>query len=332
MEAHPAPRGIAPSRAMPARRVGRMSQHPAADAPRAKDPSARTQDLIDMLQLADGGGARTHEDIFVGRTLSAPRGRVYGGQVLAQSVTAAMRTVDPGWPIHSMHAYFLRAGDNEEPITFGVERMRDGRSFATRRVHAYQFGRTIYSGIFSFQEPARGVEHQDTMPRGMPEPESLPTADELLGSMPLPAARRVIERPFDIRYISRPLYLRPDPSAEPFNAVWVRTHTPLPDDPHLHQAALAYVSDYVMLEPALRRHGKTWVQDGVSMASLDHAMWWHRPARADEWLLYVQTSPSASGARALGEGRMFDRDGHLIATTMQEGMMRFPEFRDGAEG
>ncbi|WP_144792163.1 acyl-CoA thioesterase II [Kocuria palustris] len=284
-----------------------------------------------MLRLADGGGARTHEDIFVGRTLSAVRGSVYGGQVMAQSVTAAMRTVEqPEWPIHSMHAYFLRAGDIREPITFGVERMRDGRSFSTRRVHAYQFGATIFSGIFSFQAPADGVTHQDRMPQGMPDPESLPTAEALLRGVPLSAARTVIERPFDIRYITEPLYLKPDEDREPFNAVWVRTHSRLPDDPQLHQAALAYVSDYVMLEPALRRHGKVWTQKGMSMASLDHAMWWHRPARADEWLLYVQTSPSASGARALGEGRMFDREGRLVATTMQEGMMRLPEFRDPA--
>ena len=294
-----------------------------------KDPARRTQDLIDMLQLADGGGARTHEDIFVGRTLSAMRRAVYGGQVLAQSVIAAGRTVEePSRRIHSMHAYFLRAGDIDEPITFGVERMRDGRSFSTRRVHAYQSGSTIFSGICSFQEPAEGLEHQDRMPQGMPDPESLPTAETLLEGVPLSAARSVIERPFDIRYITQPIYLAPDEDRQPFNAVWVRTHSRLPDDPQLHQAALAYVSDYVMLEPALRRHGRVWTQKGMSVASLDHAMWWHRPARADEWLLYVQSSPSASGARALGEGRMFDRDGNLVATTMQEGMMRLPEFAD----
>lgn len=311
-----------------------MSENPTdtsrPEQPRAaKDPAQRTDDLLQMLQLADGGGARTHEDIFVGRTLSALRGTVYGGQVLAQAVTAAMRTLtEHDWPIHSVHAYFLRAGDIREPITFGVERMRDGRSFATRRVHAYQFGTTIFSGICSFQAPAPGVEHQDRMPQGLPEPESLPTVDELLGQYPLEATRAVIERPFDIRYITEPLYLKPDESREPFNAVWVRTHSRLPDDPRLHQAALAYVSDYVMLEPALRRHGRIWTEPGMSIASLDHAMWWHRPARADEWLLYVQTSPSASGARALGEGRMFDREGNLVATTMQEGMLRLPDLRD----
>lgn len=316
-----------PSTAMPS--PAQAAPDSPVDEEPAKDPAQRTRDLVEMLQLADGGGARTHEDIFVGRTLSALRGTVYGGQVLAQSVMAAMRTVqEPERGIHSMHAYFLRPGDIREPITFGVERMRDGRSFSTRRVHAYQFGTTIFSGIFSFQSPAQGLEHQDRMPQGMPDPESLATAEQLLEGVPLSAARAVIERPFDIRYITQPLYLQPDDQREPFNAVWVRTHSRLPDDPRLHQAALAYVSDYVMLEPVLRRHGKVWTQKGMSMASLDHAMWWHRPARADEWLLYVQTSPSASGARGLGEGRMFDRDGSLVATTMQEGMLRLPEHQD----
>ncbi|WP_199732510.1 acyl-CoA thioesterase [Kocuria soli] len=290
-----------------------------------------TQALLDMLDLSDGGGVRTLEDIFVGQTISSPRGSVYGGQVMAQAVTAAMRTVEEDRQIHSMHGYFLRAGDIHEPITFGVERMRDGRSFSTRRVHAYQFGAPILSGIFSFQTASEGLEHQDTCPKGMPDPESLPTAQELLGHIDLPQARAIAkERPFDIRYITPAIYLKPDDREEPFNAVWVRTHRQLPDDPRIHQAALAYVSDYVMLEPALRRHGKSWIEEGMTIASLDHAMWWHRPARADEWLLYVQASPSASGARALGEGRMFDRDGNLVATTMQEGMVRLPEFRSGS--
>lgn len=288
-----------------------------------------TQALIQMLNVSEQGGIRTLEDIFVGQTISSPRGSVYGGQVMAQSVRAAMATVDEERTIHSMHCYFLRAGDIHEPITFGVERMRDGRSFSTRRVHAYQFGSPILSGIFSFQTESRGLDHQDDCPKGMPDPEDLPTADDLLGHLDLPQARAIAkERPFDIRYITPAIYLGPAQRQEPFNAVWVRTHKPLPDDPRLHQAALAYVSDYVMLEPALRRHGKSWIEPGMAIASLDHAMWWHRPARADEWLLYVQASPSASGARALGEGRMFDRDGHLVATTMQEGMVRLPEFRD----
>ncbi|MDO5618412.1 acyl-CoA thioesterase [Kocuria sp.] len=288
-----------------------------------------TQALIEMLNVSNQGGIRTLEDIFVGQTISSLRGSVYGGQVMAQSLRAAMATVEEDRTIHSMHCYFLRAGDIHEPITFGVERMRDGRSFSTRRVHAYQFGAPILSGIFSFQTASRGLEHQDDCPKGMPDPESLPTASDLLGHLDLPQARAIAkERPFDIRYITPAIYLGPTERREPFSAVWVKTHRALPDDPGLHQAALAYVSDYVLLEPALRKHGKSWLEKGMAIASLDHAMWWHRPARADEWLLYVQASPSASGARALGEGRMFDREGKLVATTMQEGMIRLPEFRD----
>lgn len=286
-----------------------------------------TQALLDMLDLADGGGARTLEDIYVGHSISPARGRVYGGQVLAQAATAAMRTVEPERIIHSLHAYFLRAGDVSQPITFGVERIRDGRSFSARRVHAYQEGRAILSAIASFQVPARGLDHQDESPRNLPEPESLPSAVELLGHVDAPEAQAIAhERPFDMRYITEPIYFEPDSRGEPFNAVWIKTLKPLPDDPTIHRAALAYASDYTLLEPVLRLHGRTWIEPGMNIASLDHAMWWHREARADEWLLYVQSSPNASSARGLGVGRMFSRDGRLVATTAQEGMMRFPEF------
>ncbi|MDO4254494.1 MAG: acyl-CoA thioesterase II [Kocuria sp.] len=303
-----------------------MNTQPASD-----DTLDPTQALLDMLDLQNEGGVRTLEDIFVGRTISPARGSVYGGQVMAQALTAAMRTVENERVVHSMHGYFLRAGNIHEPITFGVERMRDGRSFSTRRVHAYQFGKPILSSIFSFQAPSVGLEHHDECPPGMPDPESLPTPQDLVGHLDLPQARAILQRPFDLRYITPAIYLDPDHDHTPFNAVWVRTHKLLPDDPRIHQAALAYVSDYVMLEPTLRRHGKAWTEQGMNIASLDHAMWWHRPARADDWLLYIQESPSASGARALGSGRMFNRDGHLVATVMQEGMIRLPEFRDPDE-
>ena len=283
--------------------------------------------LITMLDLADGGGARTTEDIFVGRTITTPRARVYGGQVLAQAAMAAMRTVDPGRAIHSLHGYFLRGGDINLPITFGVERVRNGRSFSARRTHAYQEGKTILSMIASFQEPAEGLEHQDEMPQGVPDPESLPSLRETLGALDIPEARaQAFERPFDMRYITQPLFLPWQGPHDSYNAVWVRALDRLPDDPNIHRAALAYVSDYTMMEPILRRHGRSWGERGMNVASLDHAMWWHRFARADEWILYTQTSPSASSARGLSIGKMFTRDGTMIATTVQEGMMRLPEF------
>ncbi|MDT0119805.1 acyl-CoA thioesterase II [Kocuria marina subsp. indica] len=283
--------------------------------------------LIRMLDLADGGGARTTEDIFVGRTITTPRARVYGGQVLAQASMAAMRTVDPDRAIHSLHAYFLRGGDIELPITFGVERVRDGRSFSARRIHAYQEGKTILSMIASFQEPAQGLEHQDEMPQDVPDPESLPSLRETFGALNIPEARaQAFERPFDMRYITEPLFLPWQGPHDSYNAVWVKALAPLPDDPAIHRAALAYVSDYTMMEPILRRHGRSWGERGMNVASLDHAMWWHRYARADEWILYTQTSPNASSARGLAIGKMFTRDGTMIATTVQEGMMRLPEF------
>ena len=285
------------------------------------------QALIQMLQLADGGGARTTEDIFVGNTITSPRARVYGGQVLAQAAMAAMRTVDPDRHIHSLHAYFLRGGDIEVPITFGVERVRDGRSFSARRIHAYQHGKTILSVIASFQDPAEGLEHQEPMPENVPDPESLPALRETLGALDIPEARATaFERPFDMRYVTEPLFLPWKGPQDAYNAVWIKALAPLPDDPNIHRAALAYVSDYTMMEPILRRHGKSWVEPGMNVASLDHAMWWHRYARADEWILYTQTSPSASSARGLAIGKMFTRDGTMIATTVQEGMMRLPEF------
>ncbi|MHA7207673.1 acyl-CoA thioesterase II [Arthrobacter sp. MDT1-65] len=299
--------------------------HEARAAAAAETPTDPTQALLALLDLSSAEGAQTDEEIFVGSSARQPGRRVFGGQVLAQSLVAAMRTVDPSRDVHSMHAYFLRAGDSDQPITFGVQRLRDGRSFSARRTHAYQNGVPILSMIASFQTPDDGIVHQDTMPEGMPDPESLPTTAELLGRLDHPVARAwAFERPFDIRHVDAPLYLTNEGSREPRNAVWMRSHGPLPDDPNLHRAALAYASDYTLLESILRPHGLSWIQPGMSVASLDHAMWWHRPVRVDEWLLYVQSSPSASGARGLAAGRIYDRAGDLVASVAQEGMIRVP--------
>ncbi|MEG9248512.1 acyl-CoA thioesterase II [Arthrobacter sp. Soc17.1.1.1] len=295
------------------------------EAAAAAPPTDPTQALLGLLDLSSAEGAQTDEEIFVGSSARQPGRRVFGGQVLAQSLIAAMRTVDASRDVHSMHAYFLRAGDSDQPITFGVQRLRDGRSFSARRTHAYQNGVPILSMIASFQTPDEGIVHQDTMPTGMPDPESLPTTADLLGRLDHPVARAwAFERPFDIRHVDAPLYLTNEGSREPRNAVWMRSLGPLPDDPDLHRAALAYASDYTLLEPILRPHGLSWIQPGMSVASLDHAMWWHRPVRVDEWLLYVQSSPSASGARGLAAGRIYNREGELVASVAQEGMIRIP--------
>lgn len=286
-------------------------------------------DLLQMLNLSDADGARTDEELFVGISQTRPSQRVFGGQVLAQSLVAGSRTVDSSRAVHSMHGYFLRAGDANQPITFGVQRLRDGRSFSARRVHAYQNGEPILSMIASFQEPSEGIDHQDQMPTGIPDPESLPHASELLGDFDHPVAQEwAFGRPFDIRHTGSNIYLQVDDTdREPQQAVWMKAIGPMPDDPVLHRAALAYASDYTLLEPALKPHGLAWITPKMSVASLDHAMWWHRPVRVDDWLLYVAHSPSASGARGLSIGKFFNRAGELVASVAQEGMIRIPNDR-----
>nr|WP_218875996.1 acyl-CoA thioesterase II [Leifsonia naganoensis] len=285
--------------------------------------------LLTALDLTDTG-ARTSEDIFTGPSQWMPLGRVFGGQVLAQSIVAATRTVGDDRPIHSMHGYFLRPGDVNLPITFSVDRIHDGRSFSTRRTQAYQNGLPILSMIASFQDEDEGLEHQVTMPQGLPEPESLPSSASSLEDVRHPVAQYwASERPFDMRHVTSPVYLSVEGEHVAQQAVWFRAIGELPDDPALHRAALAYASDYTIMESIMRRHGVAWADPGLKAASLDHAMWWHRPARVDEWLLYTQESPSASGGRGLAQGRIYSRDGRLVASVAQEAMVRVPaEQRD----
>ncbi|HEY0260705.1 MAG TPA: acyl-CoA thioesterase II [Lacisediminihabitans sp.] len=278
--------------------------------------------LLAALDLTDTG-ARTDEDIFTGPSLWMPHGRVFGGQVLAQSLVAAMRTMPEGRAVHSMHGYFLRPGDVNEHITFSVDRIHDGRSFSTRRTQAYQHGLPILSMIASFQDPSEGLEHQAEMPSGFPGPDELPSDADILAGFehPIGVYWRT-ERPFDLRHVPSPVYLTVEGERVAHQAVWFKTLGPLPDDPDLHRAALAYASDYSILEPVMRRHGISWSTPGLKMASLDHAMWWHRFSRVDEWLLYVQESPSATGGRGLATANIFTREGTLVATVAQEGMIR----------
>jgi len=284
--------------------------------------------LLSTLNLTDTG-ARTTEDIFTGPSQWMPLGRVFGGQVLAQSIVAALRTVPEDRNIHSMHGYFLRPGDVAHPITFSVDRIHDGRSFSTRRTQAYQHGEPILSLIASFQTHDEGVEHQLEMPAGLPDPESLPSTADVLGTVDHDVARYwSSERAFDVRHVPSPIYLSVEGERAPRQAVWMKAFGRLPDDPKQHRAALAYASDYSILEPVLRAHGVAWASRGLKVASLDHAMWWHRDARVDEWLLYVQESPSASGGRGLSLGRIYTRDGLLVASVAQEGMVRVPHAAD----
>ncbi len=271
--------------------------------------------------------ARSTARVFSGRSQPTPHGRVFGGQVLAQCLIAAGRTVDAGpqRQVHSLHGYFLRPGDSHEPILFSVENMRDGRSFSARRVHAHQDGRILLSMITSFQDRAGGLDHQDVMPDA-PDPESLPPDHVAASRSEDPAtAMRSHRLAIDMRHVEGPIVHRPAESRDPDQKVWLRAAGPLPDDPLVHAAVLAYASDYSLLGSVLRRHGVAWVDPRLRVASLDHAMWFHRFARVDDWVLYVQHSPSAQSGRGLGVGRMFSRDGTLVATLGQEGMVRIKE-------
>ncbi|WP_206446936.1 acyl-CoA thioesterase [Agrococcus sp. KRD186] len=281
--------------------------------------------LLETLTLTDTG-ARTDEDIFTGKSHPMPHGRVFGGQVMAQAVVAAQRTVEEDRQIHSVHGYFVRPGDVEQPITFAVERIHDGRSFSTRRVQAYQHGKPIMSMISSFQDLDDGPSSQHAMPQGLPQPEELPSSDELLAAYAEhPQARAVISRPFDIRHVEGPIFL-PDPSRprDGKQHVWIKAKHRLPDEDALHRAALAYLSDYAMLEPIVRMHGAAWTTPGLKAASLDHALWWHRPVRVDEWLLLELETSSSGGGRGLGHGYIYAADGTHVATVAQEGMVRLP--------
>lgn len=284
--------------------------------------------MLSALDLSDANGAKTREDIFTGPSQWMPHGRVFGGQVLAQSLVAANRTVEDR-TVHSLHGYFLRPGDISLPITFSVDRLRDGRSFSTRRVQAYQKGEPIFSMIASFQVSDPGLEHQAEFPRDIPTPETLPSAAELIGENPHPVAQYWAKaRPFDMRHVGSPIYFSVEGEPVAHQAVWLKALGQLPDDPALHTAALAYASDYSILESIYRAHGIAWSHPGLKSASLDHAMWFHRQPKVDEWMLYVQESPSAQGGRGLALGKIFSRDGQLLATVAQEGMVRVPELAD----
>ncbi len=279
--------------------------------------------LLTVLDLASTD-ARTTEDIFTGVSQHMPLGRVFGGQVLAQAIVAAERTVDEGRAAHSMHGYFLRPGDSTRGMTFSVDRIHDGRSFSTRRTQAFQDGVPIFSMISSFETDAVGIEHHDPMPTGIPTPEELGNDDGLEGLHPM-SRRHFDGSPIEIRHVSSPIYARVDGEHVPHQAVWIRTRGELPDDRRLHRAALAYMSDLTIQESVLRAHGISWGTPGLKVASLDHAMWWHRPARVDRWMLYVQQSPSAQAGRGLAAGRIFTREGLLVASVAQEIMVRVPD-------
>ncbi|MBB2498301.1 acyl-CoA thioesterase II [Amycolatopsis echigonensis] len=271
--------------------------------------------LVALLDLE-----KIEENIYRGVSPAHSSVRVFGGQVAGQALVAAGRTVPEERRVHSLHAYFIRGGDPSVPIVYEVDRIRDGRSFTTRRVVAVQHGKAIFSLSASFQKDEPGIDHGETMP-DVPDPESLPTFPELTAGYGLRFSE--IPRPIDIRYIGEPPWVTRTTGERPtHHRVWMRADGTLADSQLLHVCVLAYASDMTLLDSVLARHGVYWDVDKVLGASLDHALWFHRPFRADEWFLYDSTSPSASGARGLATGRFFTRDGRHVATVVQEGLLR----------
>ncbi|MCF6264207.1 MAG: acyl-CoA thioesterase II [Xanthomonadales bacterium] len=282
--------------------------------------TAVIDELLHVVQLE-----QIEDNIFRGESRDIGTPRVFGGQVLAQSLLAATRTVDSIRKPHSMHAYFLRAGDVSAPIVYEVDRSREGRSFTTRRVVAIQHGRPIFTMASSFQVPEEGMEHQMPAP-DVPDPDSLgptsPLSAEILAEIPVKLRRWFLQAgPFEFRSVQAFNPLNPGVH-EPARQVWFRCRGKLPDDMDLHQVLLAYASDFQLVGTASLPHDVSFLSGKLMLASLDHAMWFHRPCRVDDWLLYACDSPSASGGRGLARGSIYNRDGVLVASTAQEGVMR----------
>jgi acyl-CoA thioesterase II len=280
------------------------------------DSLGKLLDLLDLEQI--------EVNVFRGRSPDETVQRVFGGQVAGQALVAAGRTVPDDRPVHSLHAYFIRPGDPAVPLVYTVERIRDGRSFTTRRVTVVQHGKPIFAMSASFHRPESGLEHADPMPK-VPPPEevqrSVDRLEQALGE-PLPAHFR--DSPIELRSVG-PLSIEAslDPSLRTTRSlVWLRVNGKLPDDPLLHVCLMTYASDLTLLDTVLLRHGRSWHEGGISGASLDHAMWFHRPFRADQWLLYAQESPVAYGARGLARGEVFTADGDLVVSVVQEGLIR----------
>jgi acyl-CoA thioesterase-2 len=276
-------------------------------------------DLLDLLDLE-----QIEVNLFRGRSPDETRQRVFGGQVAAQALVAAGRTVaSEGRPVHSLHAYFIHPGDVTVPLIYSVDRVRDGRSFTTRRVTAIQHGRTIFVMSASFQRDEESVSHAAAMPPVPPPSEVRPSSErlgDLLGELPA----EIRDYPIELRHVG-PLSIevQRDPALRTSsNYVWLRVKRELPDDPLLHVCLMTYASDLTLLDTVLRRHGRIWEDGRTTGASLDHAMWFHRPFRADRWLLFAQETPSAGAGRGLAIGHVFTEDGELVVSAVQEGLIR----------
>ena len=283
--------------------------------------SSAIEELISILDLED-----LERNLFRGRSPQTGWQRVFGGQVIAQALVAAQRTVEPDRAVHSLHCYFMRPGDPTVPIIYEVDRIRDGGSFTTRRVVAIQHGHAIFSLSASFQIDEPGLEHAIEMPEGIPGPETLLREKDLIAQFfdQLPEHIKrywLSERPIELRPVSLTHYITRE-KLPPKQHIWVRATGEIPDDRALQSAVLAYLSDMTLLDTSLFAHGRSVFDPEIQAASLDHAMWFHRPHKLDDWLLYTQDSPNATGARGFTRGSIYATDGTLVASVAQEGLIR----------
>ena len=294
-------------------------------SPKEETAQELANGLVELLSLE-----RSSDDRFVGQAQPGGVGRVFGGQVIAQALQAAQATIADGKQAHSLHAYFLRGGEEGPPIDYATERDFDGRSFSNRRVVASQGGTPILNLTASFQRAEEGLSHQAAPMPDVPGPEDLPSDDEVrakaleaFGEKMSDAQRALMmrPRPIEMRSSGRQHWLNPEPR-EPHSFSWFRLVAPLPDDPAIHRAVIAYASDYTLLGTAVLPHGLSWMRGELISASLDHAIWFHAHARADEWLLYETDSPWSGSGRGYNRGRIFTRDGVLVASVAQESLMR----------
>lgn len=277
-------------------------------------------ELVSLLQLE-----KIEDGIYRGQSQDIGFKALFGGQVMGQAVAAAIETVEPDRLIHSLHSYFLRAGDSNKPVVYEVENLRDGKSFNARRIKAIQNGKAIFYMTASFQVAEVGFEHQDVMP-DVPAPDLLPSYNDFIleNQKYIPESVRgkfLAERPVELRPIQKYNWVKPEKSPA-LHQMWIKANGSLPDDPNIHACMLAYCSDFQFLTTSLMPHGASYWTPNFQMASIDHAMWFHRPFRVDEWLLYSTDSPSACGGRGLVKGQIFNQKGELVASTMQEGLIR----------
>lgn len=281
--------------------------------------SQKFLDAVELTRVPDASG----RDIFTAVPQQAPWPKAYGGDLVAQAAASACETASADRTLNSMHGYFLRPATIGATVRYEVERLRDGRSYSTRQVRASQDEKLIFTALVSFQVPEPGDDLAESMPLDIPAPESLPSAaDSLVGIESAAAEYWSNGRSFDLRHVPGPVYLSVEGERLAHQAVWVKSFEPLPDDPRLHQIALAYVCDYTILEPILRQQGRAWGDPGLVTASLDHSLWFHRAGRMDDWVLYAQSAVSSQHSRGLARGTFFSRDGVLLASVAQEGMIR----------